>query len=248
MAIPEWTMAETSINAATGDRVVLLHGLARTWRSMRFLDRRLTGEGFHTCNVAYPSRRYPVETLASDFVLPAILTAFGEGSGPIHFVTHSLGGIIVRHLAASGAPITFGRVVMLAPPNRGSEVVDRLRHWWPFRAVNGPAGSQLGTSADSLPNTLGPAPFEVGIIAGSRSINLILSTMIEGVNDGKVSLERAKLEGMADFLVVPASHPFIMNNREAIDQTVYFLRHGTFRRPDARGGAVGSAGDGDAVG
>jgi hypothetical protein len=226
-------MAETGINPETADRVVLLHGLARTWRSMRFLDRRLTREGFHTCNVAYPSRKHPVETLAADFVLPAILEAFGEGSGAIHFVTHSLGGIIVRQLAASGAPITFGRVVMLAPPNGGSEVVDNLRGWWLFRAVNGPAGSQLGTSADSLPNTLGPAPFEAGIIAGSRSINLFLSTMIRGVNDGKVSIERAKLEGMADFLVVPASHPFIMNNREAVDQTVYFLRHGAFRRPDA---------------
>jgi hypothetical protein len=241
-------MAEPSITASTADRVVLLHGLARTWRSMRFLDRRLTQEGFHTCNVAYPSRKHPVETLAADFVLPAILEAFGEGSGPIHFVTHSLGGVIVRQLAASGAPITFGRVVMLAPPNGGSEVVDRLRNWWLFRAVNGPAGSQLGTEADSLPNTLGPAPFEVGIIAGSRSINLFLSTMIKGVNDGKVSLERAKLEGMADFLVVPASHPFIMNNREAVDQTVYFLRHGTFLRPDSQHGAVAGAGDGDAVG
>lgn len=201
---------------------------------MEALEERLASEGFRTCNVSYPSREHAIEKLAADFVLPAIAECFGEDAGVIHFVTHSLGGIIVRQLVASNAPVEFGRVVMLAPPNGGSEVVDVLGDWWLFQALNGPAGQQLGTSEASLPNTLAPLPFEAGIITGNRSINLILSAMIEGDDDGKVSVENAKLEGMADFLVVPVSHPFIMKDSAVVEQTVYFLNHGVFRRPDAR--------------
>ncbi len=118
---------------------------------------------------------------------------------------------------------------MLAPPNKGSEVADALSHWAWFRAFNGPAGEQLGTSAKSLPKSLGPAPFQLGIIAGNRSINPLLSTLIEGENDGRFSIENAKLEGMADFLVLPVSHPFIMLNKTVVEQAIHFLKHGKFQ-------------------
>lgn len=201
---------------------------------MDLIERRLISEGFRSCNVAYPSREHPIERLASDFVYPAVVDCFGEHPGPIHFVTHSLGGIVVRQLAASNARIAIGRVVMLAPPNHGSEVVDVLGDTWLFGALNGPAGRQLGTSPGSVPNSLGPAPFELGIVAGSRSINLILSLMIEGDDDGKVSIESTKLEGMADFVVEPVTHPFIMRDETVIERTLDFLEHGTFRRSLAR--------------
>jgi hypothetical protein len=119
---------------------------------------------------------------------------------------------------------------MLSPPSQGSEVVDRLGGWWLFQAMNGPAGAELGTGPDSLPNRLGRAQFSVGIIARTRSVNLFLSALIPGADDGKVAVDRARLDGMADFVVVPASHPFIMNNREAIRQTLTFLRTGSFDR------------------
>ena len=80
-----------------------------------------------------------------------------------------------------------------------------------------------------MPSQLGPADFEVGIITGSRSINLILSLMIKGNDDGKVSIERAKLEGMKDFRILPSTHPFIMKSKTAIEQTIFFLNHGVFK-------------------
>lgn len=214
----------------TGEPVVVLHGLARSSASMGRMARSLEAAGFNVCNVAYPSRRHAIAILATDFVAPEISRCFPAGNIPIHFVTHSVGGIVVRDLAASGAFQNFGRVVMLSPPNQGSEVVDKLGHLWLFKAINGPAGAELGTGPDAVPQQLGPAPFEVGVITGTRTINPFLSMLIPGSDDGKVAVERARLEGMRDFLVVEASHPFIMNNRTAIAQTIHFLRFGSFAR------------------
>jgi len=117
---------------------------------------------------------------------------------------------------------------MLSPPNQGSEIVDKLSGMPGFEFVNGPAGMTLGTDEDDVPLRLGPANFDLGIITGSRSINLILSLLIPGIDDGKVSVERAKLEGMADFLIVPHSHPFIMKSPDVIYQVIFFIEHGRF--------------------
>ncbi len=227
--VPTITTAGPADSAASKGNIVLLHGLARSSSSMEAMEEQLVAEGYRTCNVSYPSRKHRIEDLTDKFVRPAIIECFGEDAGPVSFVTHSLGGIIVRQLAASNPALPFGRVVMLSPPNHGSEVVDVLGDIWLFKAINGPAGRQLGTSASSIPNSLGPAPFQVGVITGSRTINFILSAMIRGDDDGKVSIESAKLEGMADFLVIPATHPFIMKNSTAIAQTLHFLEHGRFR-------------------
>lgn len=196
---------------------------------MAKLERVLGANGYETCNIAYPSTRYSIDELVEKFVLPEINTRFGKSGEPIHFVTHSMGGIIVRALARQTTGFQIGRVVMLSPPNKGSEVVDALGDLWLFNAINGPAGSELGTGAGSTPNRLGPADFELGVITGDRSINLFLSSLISGPNDGKVSVASAKLAGMRDFLVLHATHPFIMNNDQAIAQTLHFLAHGAFR-------------------
>lgn len=211
-----------------GEPVVLLHGLLRTSASMDRLASALSAEGFDVCNVSYPSRRYSIEVLASDYVAPAIHRCFPGETRPIDFVTHSMGGIVARQLASTHAVGAFGRVVMLAPPNHGSELVDEFGHWWIFRRLNGPAGAELGTSPDSVPMKLGPAPFEVGIITGTRTTNPLMSAFLPHPSDGKVSVASARLEGMTDFLVMPVTHTFIMRNRKAIEQVVRFLEKGSF--------------------
>ncbi len=208
--------------------VILLHGLARSDSSFHKMEKSLQEEGYQTCNISYPSTKYPIEKLVSHFVLPEIKRCLKGENKTINFVTHSMGGIIVRYIATQEITFELGRVVMLSPPNKGSETVDTLGGLWLFKAINGPAGLQLSTENDSMPNTLGPAQFELGIITGNQSINLILSSMIEGTDDGKVSIESAKLEGMKDFLVVKATHPFIMKNKTAIEQTKYFLKNAVF--------------------
>ena len=118
---------------------------------------------------------------------------------------------------------------MLSPPNRGSELVDRFGQSVFFKSGYGPAGRQLGTGPDSLPNCLGPVDLEVGVIAGTRSLNPLYSYLIPGRDDGKVSVDRTRAAGMADFITVPHTHTFIMNSPEVIRQILYFLKNGRFQ-------------------
>jgi pimeloyl-ACP methyl ester carboxylesterase len=219
-------------DAARPEWVILLHGLARSKASMARMEKHLTAAGFRVLNVGYPSRKQTIEEIAAAFLPEAIQHCRERGARKIHMVAHSMGGIVIRLYLKHHRLPDLGRVVMLSPPNAGSEVVDRLGGNLLFRWLNGPAGRQLGTGPDSLHRRLGPADFELGIITGDRSINLILSTMIPGPDDGKVSVRRARLNGMKDFIVIHAAHPFIMRNREAIRQTLYFLRNGLFCRED----------------
>jgi triacylglycerol lipase len=213
-----------------GECVILLHGLCRTSRSMAPMARALAAERYRVTNVNYPSRTASINKLSDDAIAPALAACEQSGAAKIHFVTHSLGGILVRSYLQRHAVTNLGRVVMLGPPNRGSELADKLGAWWTFKKLNGPAGNEIGTDAHSIPNTLGPVNFPVGIIAGDRSINWINSLLIPGPDDGKVSTERTKLAGMSDHIVLHAAHPFLMRNRNAIRQTIQFLKAGSFFR------------------
>ncbi|MGC4015385.1 MAG: alpha/beta fold hydrolase [Luteolibacter sp.] len=209
-------------------QVVLLHGLCRTPRSMRPMQRFLEAAGYRVLNVGYPSRMADIGTLGEEVIGGTLEHCRATGATEVHFVCHSLGGILVREYAAKHPDAPIGHVVMLGPPNAGSEVVDRLGHLRLFTWINGPAGAQLGTGEASTPKQLGSLPFHTGIIAGNRSINWINSLMIPGPDDGKVSVASTRLEGMADHLVLPTSHPFLMTNREAMRQTAIFLQQGRF--------------------
>jgi triacylglycerol lipase len=192
------------------------------------LARMLADNAYQVVNIRYPSRKFAVDGLVQH-LYEKIATYCNDPSRKVHFVTHSLGGILVRAYVKTYPPVNLGRVVMLAPPNRGSELVDIFReHWW-FRKFFGPIRHQLGTDSNSVPNTLGPVNFELGVITGNRSINLIGSSLIPAPNDGTVSVERTQVEGMRAFLVVPYGHTFIMMRRVVAAQTVQFLRTGHFQ-------------------
>lgn len=212
------------------EHVILLHGLCRSSHSMHAMERALTEAGYRVWNLDYPSRTNTIAKLSEAVLAPAIRACENAGATRIHFVGHSLGSILIRDYLARHELPNPGRVVMLGPPNQGSEIVDKLGAWWLFQKINGPAGGELGTAWDSAPNRIGPPNVSIGVIAGNRSINWINSLLIPGSDDGKVSVARTKFAGMTDHIVLRVTHPFLMKNKTAIRQTISFLREGKFTR------------------
>ena len=220
-------------SACASECVVLLHGLIRTSASMERMQEAIAESGYETINVEYPSRDHTIEELAPVAMEAGLAGCRAiDGVEKIHFVTHSLGGILVRQYLADNDIPELGRVVMMAPPNQGSIAADRMGHVPGYDWINGPTGRQLGKGEDSVPLKLGPATFELGVIAGNRSIDPITSAVLPNPDDGRVAVEDTKLEGMQDFVVVDHSHAFMMRMKKTIDLTLNFLRTGSFGAGD----------------
>lgn len=132
---------------------------------MDSMEHALSAAGYQVLNVDYPSRGGSIETLSERVVGQAVHECQQAGAQRIHFVTHSLGGILARSYLARHSLTSLGHVVMLGPRNQGSEVVDKLGQCWLYRKIIGPAGAELGTDANSIPSKLGPADYSVGVIA-----------------------------------------------------------------------------------
>lgn len=219
------------------DTVLLLHGLGRGPASMLPLRRALAREGYTVVNLGYASQKADIRTLADTTLAPWFGPAASAPGGRVHIVTHSLGGILVRqYMFDHGVPPNLGRVVMLAPPNAGSEIVDTLAGWRLYAWINGPAGLDLGTAPGHAPSALGALPpgVELGIIAGDFSWNPFFSRLILGADDGKVSVERTHLAGETDHIVLPYSHTWLMNRGETRRQVSAFLRDSDFAAPSGR--------------
>ncbi|MEZ5813787.1 MAG: alpha/beta hydrolase [Alphaproteobacteria bacterium] len=211
--------------------VVLLHGILRSKTDMLMLDKYLEKHGYETLNILYPSREMSLEDLTA-FISDKIKSHPGYTTEkPLNFVTHSMGGLIARYYIATHKPENLGKVVMLGPPNTGSEFADFFDDHKlfgdVFRAVFGPASAQLKTTHKHID---GDIDYPLGIIAGSTSINPLAPWVLEGKHDGIVPVERTKIEGMTDHIVIPATHSFMMFNPKVMEQTLHFLQNTEFKR------------------
>lgn len=215
-------------NGFRGAGVVLLHGIAGRSLMLRRLERALQRAGYATLNLDYESRKKPLEALAED-IRPAIADFEAGLEGPLHFVTHSMGGLLARVYIAGYRPGQLGRVVMLGTPNGGSEIADRLKDIALYRRYFGPAGLQLLTTKPMTLAALPPLDYEVGVIAGNRFLDPISALfLLPWPNDGRVSVESCKLADMTDHTTVKASHMGLLVHPTAVRQTIAFLRDGQF--------------------
>ncbi|MBU2967923.1 hypothetical protein KO527_00905 [Pseudoalteromonas sp. C2R02] len=230
---PEKTHTLTNIEGMLSQHdeseyVVLLHGMFRSAIAMKPAETFLVDKGFQVINVGYPSTKYNIETLVKEHLAPQIKTIENNGAKKIHFVTHSMGGILVRHYLKNNPMPTLGRVVMLSPPNKGTELTNLFSDTQWYKDKIGPSGKQLSPSLNSWVNQLGEVDFELGIIAGNYNANLLTSLLLPGPDDGVVSVESMKVKGMADLLLVSEKHFNIRRFIPALQQSVYFIENGRF--------------------
>lgn len=223
----------SALPVAAADCVVLLHGLARGPSSLLLIDYALTQRGYQVVNARYPSTKADLPELATH--LDAAVARCGPGK--VDFVTHSMGGLLLRLWAEDNLD-RVGRVVMLAPPNKGSEIVDLFGDQAWFAWLNGPAGVRLGTGPEDAPARLPPVEFELGVIAGSDTINPLTSALVAGADDGKVSVEATKVEGMRAHLTLPVTHTWMMNDPRVIRQVLAFLDDGRFAATEGWGASL----------
>jgi len=212
------------------ETAVLLHGLGRGASSMSVLEAALVERGYRVINLDYPSTLHSIDELVG-ILAGELDRCCRTAEAPVHIVTHSLGGIMVRAYLAREDFAPLGRVVMLSPPNQGSELVDAFGDNPLYELILGPAAQELGTEDDNVLRELPAVDFELGVITGDEVINPIGAWLIPGESDGTVSVEGARVAGMKDFLVVHENHTFIMQSPEVVEQVVYFLEHGRFHAP-----------------
>ena len=214
-----------------GEAVVLLHGILRSNFNMTPMSLYLKREGYETININYPSREHDLENLTKFLNDKLSMSKTFNNASKVHFVTHSMGGLLTRYYLTKHKPNNLGRVVMMGPPNNGSEFADFMMEYKPlktaFEKVFGPAGTQLTTSHVHNTNDI---KYELGVIAGRRSVNPIAPWVLDGEHDGIVPVERTKIKGMKDHIVLPTTHSFMMVSPSVMKQTAYFLKKGKFDR------------------
>jgi pimeloyl-ACP methyl ester carboxylesterase len=210
--------------------VVLLHGLGRSALSMKALQWRLEDEGYQVINPTYPSLTHSVQELAGLAVGEGLAGCAALHLERIYFVTHSLGGILVRQYLEQRDIQGLQRVVMLGPPNQGSQMAEYADSLSLLQPLMPQAVAQLGTSDESVPRQLGRAGFQLGVIAGTANYLPFLPGQPEGLSDGTVAVSETIVPGMTDFLELPVGHSLMMWDDEVLEQVVFFLQHGIFKR------------------
>lgn len=217
------------MKASPRDTVVLLHGLGRTPRSMLALRFWLGRAGYRVVNVGYPSRRVGIQEAVERWLKPALARLALEPGTQVHFVTHSLGGIVFRAWAESrDAAFPLGRTVMLGAPNQGSEVAAALGNQpWADRLM-GPALRELGQDEYSVPKRLGAVPPGTGVIMGNKAVIPFFRRLLGGESDGVVTVQGGRVQGQTDFLVAHADHTSIMWRPSVLRAVKRFLECGFF--------------------
>ncbi|MBP7190120.1 MAG: hypothetical protein KA998_02615 [Rickettsiaceae bacterium] len=219
------TLYASPLQASNQECVVLLHGWAKSGRCMIPVEESLTKEGYKVQNITYPTRYYKIEDIVNKYIYPNVKT---EGCTKLHFVGHSLGGIVTRYYIEKYRPKNLGRVVLIGSPSKGSEIVDKISGPYFINKILGPAVLELSTHSTFLSSLKNP-DYDLGIISGDISLNPFTSIFIlPGPDDGIVSLESTKVEGMKDQITLSSTHVMILKNHTTHEEISCFLENGRF--------------------
>lgn len=231
--------APALIAASNDECVILLHGLWRSQFSMLAVEWKLAHLGYQVVNHSYSSLTRTIQENARVAIDAALVDCRAGRASRISLVTHSLGGILIRQYLSEHRIPELGRVVMMGPPNQGSELADYYAALITADYLEPPALVQLGTGPASVPRDLGPVDFELGVIAGSAHLRSFLPGLPDGPGDGTLSVAETAVAGMADFIAMPVSHTLMMWDLDVLDQIVHFLIHGRFEHgADATGASL----------
>ena len=208
------------------EQVVLLHGFGRQGTAMFLLQKRIRDAGFEAHSIEYASVQDPPDVILEK-VAEQISICCKNDRHRVHFVGHSLGGLIIRAYLDQKPLKNLGRVVLLGTPNQGSELVDIYGDSWLIKIL-GHTVRVLGTDESSFPSRIGPPYYPLGIIAGTADINPLTKDHLPGPDDGLVSVKSTKVDGMTDFLEVDTSHSMMRYNETVARETIHFLKNGRF--------------------
>ena len=215
------------------DHVILLHGMYRSAYAMKPVERFFTEQGYKVTNISYPSTEQDIESLVNNYLAPVVESLMSGENTKLHFVTHSMGGILVRYYLQHNGVDNLGKVVMIAPPNHGTALAELFADSSVIDTNSGPAKEQLSSQSDSWVNQLGPVDFELGVIAGNYNKNPITAWLLAGDDDGVVAVESTKVENMNDFITVADKHFRLRSNKTVLQQAAYFLKYSAFFRRDS---------------
>ncbi|MEW8470361.1 MAG: alpha/beta fold hydrolase [Candidatus Thiodiazotropha sp.] len=205
--------------------VVLLHGLGRSNIAMWRLAGRLEDAGYDVQQVGYSSINTTTDEVIAD-ITKQIDDCCASEKRIVHFVGHSLGGLLIRAYLQENILKQLGNTVLIGTPNKGTEIADQLKGNCLVELLV-PMATALGTDERSLPKTLEFPYYPVGVIAGVYDSGLN-EEILPGRDDGLVPVESTKLEGMSDFIEIESGHSMMRYNEDVASQTIHFLKNGKF--------------------
>ncbi len=207
--------------------IFLIHGINSSPKDFKKMETAFKSYDYKVINFGYHSKVYTVNQIADNFLKRKIASV--SQNDTINFITHSLGAIVLRAYLRDNKPKNIGKIVMIAPPNQGSEVANFFKDFFLYKIFYHKSGASLsynGIKKLALPNC---DNYFCGIIAGTHTQLPFFSIFIKGEDDGKISVERTKLKGMKDFITLPYPHDTILKKQETIIQCKEFIKNGKFK-------------------
>ena len=217
----------------SNEAVILIHGFARSRSDMRKLGRALRYQGYQVHTINYSSIRRNIKNIQSDAFQQIDNKLSQISADKIHFVGHSLGGLLIRSYLGKKTIPKLGAVVMIGSPSKGTHFVDYYKDSWWFKFF-GSVTRIFSAEGSQFLNSLKPPNYPLGVIAGNFNVRF-QEHILPGLDDGLVPVESTKIKGMKDFVLIQnTTHRGMLFQRKVVEQVIYFLMNEKFNHPSPK--------------